>query len=103
VIASAEKAVAALTPPVPLELLRFGARSTLRALSPAELREVPVSPDGGLIADYLGTFDDPGALAARLSSTPGVVDHGLFAPELVSLILIARDREVEHRTGGKAR
>ena len=35
VIASAEKAVAELTPPVPLELLRFGVHSTLRALADA--------------------------------------------------------------------
>jgi ribose 5-phosphate isomerase A len=101
VIASAEKAVEALKPPVPLEVLRFGAQSTLRALSPSELRDVPLSPDGGLIADYLGALDDPAALASRLSSTPGVVDHGLFAPGLVSLILIARDRDVERRAGGK--
>ena len=33
----------------------------------------------------------------RLSTTPGVIDHGLFAPELVSDILIARGEEIEHR------
>jgi len=101
VIASSEKVVRSLTPPVPIEVLRFGAQSTLRALAPSELRDVPPSPDGGLIADYLAPFDDPGALAARLSSTPGVVGHGLFAPELVSVILIARDGRLERRPGGK--
>jgi hypothetical protein len=30
-----------------------------------------------------------------------VVEHGLFEPELVSLILIAREDSVERRTGGK--
>ncbi|MGP0102811.1 MAG: ribose 5-phosphate isomerase A [Solirubrobacteraceae bacterium] len=101
VIASAEKAVAELTPPVPLELVPFGAQRTLLALDPARLRGVEPSPDGGLIADYLGPVGDPRELAARLSATPGVVDHGLFEPELVSLILIAGEDAVERRAGAK--
>src|SRR3954452_19107719 len=49
VIVSSEKVVDALTPPVPVELLRFGLRSTLRAIETARLRpDWPVSPDGGL-------------------------------------------------------
>jgi len=59
VIASADKAVARLHAPVPLELLRFGAGRTLQMLAPARLREAPESPDGGLIADYLGEVADP--------------------------------------------
>jgi ribose 5-phosphate isomerase A len=101
VIASAEKAVSALTAPVPLELVAFGAKCTLVALEPARLRDVPPSPDGGVIADYFGAVDDPRELAARLSTTPGVVEHGLFEPELASLILIAREDGVERRAGGK--
>jgi ribose 5-phosphate isomerase A len=101
VIASVEKAVASLTAPVPLEVLRFGVGHTLAALSPARLRDVPPSPDGGLIADYLGAVGDPAALAARLSDTAGVIDHGLFAPELVSLLLIAGADGVESRRGAK--
>jgi ribose 5-phosphate isomerase A len=101
VIASAEKAVATLTAPVPLEILRFGAYSTLRALAPSRLREVPPSPDGNPIGDYLGAIDDPAALSARLSATPGVVGHGLFAPALVSDILIAGESGVQHRHGAK--
>ena len=101
VIASAEKSVSALGPPVPLELLRFGASCTLRAVGNSRLREaIGPSPDGGVIADYLGPIGDPGRLAARLSAIPGVVDHGLFAPELVSLILIAGETGVERRAGG---
>jgi len=99
VIASAEKVVARLAPPVPLELLHFGVGHTLHALVPARLRGVEDSPDGGLIADYFGPIGDPRALADRLSDTPGVVDHGLFAPELVSLVLIARETGVESRSG----
>jgi ribose 5-phosphate isomerase A len=129
VIASAEKAVARLTPPVPLELLRFGLQSTLRALGQAMPRaatpargappaSVPAgeaavggeaaqrhgyaeSPDGGVIADYLGVVGDPRELAARLSATPGVVEHGLFPPEMVSTILIGNEQGVERRTGEK--
>ena len=102
VIASSEKAVESLSPPVPVELLRFGAQRTLRDIAPASLRDVPLSPDGGLIADYMGPVEDPRALAEWLQRTPGVVEHGLFAPEIVSLILIARGDEVESRPGGKS-
>ena len=101
VIASAEKAVRQLAPPVPLELMRFGLHSTLRALSQARLREVPESPDGGLIADYVGPVADPRELASWLSATPGVVEHGLFAPEMVSVILIGGENGVERRAGAK--
>ena len=97
VIASGDKVVDALAPPVPLELLAFGIPATLRALGHTELRHVPLSPDGGAIADYGGDVGDPAALAARLSATPGVVDHGLFPPELVHDVLIARGGEIEHR------
>ena len=105
VIASAEKAVTRLGPPVPLELIRFGVQSTLRALGQVELRahdDGPLeSPDGGVIADYVGAVEDPRELAARLSATPGVVAHGLFPPEMVSLILIGGEQGVERRAGGK--
>jgi ribose 5-phosphate isomerase A len=101
VIASAEKDVRELTAPVPLELLAFGVQRTLAMLAPARLRGVPESPDGGLIADYLGPVGDPQALASRLSATPGVVDHGLFASTMVSTVMIARETGVEVRTGAK--
>jgi ribose 5-phosphate isomerase A len=98
VIASSDKLVEAIAPPIPLEILVYGARATLAIAEPAELREVAPSPDGGLIADYLGPVDDPYALAERLAAVPGVVEHGLFSPELVSEILIGRGDEVERRT-----
>jgi ribose 5-phosphate isomerase A len=101
VIASAEKAVPALSAPVPVEILRFGAHATLSAIAPALLREVPPSPDGNLIGDYLGPIEAPERLSAWLSGTPGVVEHGLFAPTLVSDILIAGADGVERRRGEK--
>ena len=97
VIVSSDKVVARLSPPVPLELLEYGLGATLRRLQPVALRDVPQSPDGGVIADYLGEFDDPEALAARLDSTIGVVEHGLFSPRLVSEVLVARGADVERR------
>ncbi len=101
VIASANKAVERLQPPVPLELLRFGVQRTLAALAPARLREVPESPDGGLIADYFGPIEDARELARAFDQTPGLIGHGLFAPEIVSDILIATERGLEHRRGLK--
>ena len=75
---------------MPLELFAFGPRSTLARLgSEVELRDVPPSPDGGLIADYRGEIGDPAALAARLEADPGVAAHGLFPPDMVSEVLIA--------------
>lgn len=100
VIASSDKLVAELRPPVPLELLEFGLAGTLRRIGPVALRDVPRSPDGGVIADYTEAFDDPAELAARLAQTVGVVEHGLFPPELVSDVLVARGERVEHRSLG---
>ena len=95
VIVSSDKLVDRLSPPVPLELLEYGLAATLRRLGPVELRDVPRSPDGGIIADYRGDFDDPEELAARLAATVGVVEHGLFAAVMVSDVLIGRGDQVE--------
>ena len=102
VIVSEEKIVPALEPPVPLELLRFGVERTLAEIGEARLRGNVESPDGNLIADYFGAIGDPASLASRLSATPGVVEHGLFAPQMVSYIWIAGAGGVKGRAGGKA-
>lgn len=98
VIASSDKLVQRIEPPVPVELLRFGLAATLARLGDVAVREAPASPDGGVIADWTGPVHDPAALAARLAGTCGVVEHGLFPPGLVSLLLVARGDQVEHRT-----
>jgi ribose 5-phosphate isomerase A len=95
VIADSTKPVQALHSPIPLELLSFGLHATMRRVAPASLRDVPLSPDGGVIADYHGPVDDPAALAARLSATPGVVGHGLFPPEMVATVLVGRGESVD--------
>jgi ribose 5-phosphate isomerase A len=90
VIADSSKPVPALHAPVPLELLAFGLHATMRRAGPASLRDVALSPDGGVIADYHGPVGDPAELAARLSATPGVVEHGLFPPQMVATVLVGR-------------
>jgi ribose 5-phosphate isomerase A len=95
VIVSSDKIVEALAPPVPLELLPFGLHATMRSLGPVELRDAPLSPDGGVIADYVGPVGDPDELAERLAATPGVIEHGLFPPTLVSEVLVGRDDRVD--------
>lgn len=95
VIASSDKLVEAIAPPIPLELLPYGLDATLARLGEVALREVPESPDGGVIADYLGPVEDPARVAAWLSATAGVVDHGLFPPELTSDVLVGRGDGVE--------
>lgn len=99
VIADSSKPVGTLSPPVPLELLAFGVRSTLARLGPeVELRDVPHSPDGGLIADYRGEVGDPAALAARLEADPGISSHGLFPPAMVSEVLVGAGDAVNRST-----
>ena len=97
VMVSSNKLVERLAPPVPLELLDFGLAATLQRLGDVVLRDVAPSPDGGVIADYLAEFDDPRDLADRLSATAGVVEHGLFPPELVTDVVVAHGEQVEHR------
>jgi ribose 5-phosphate isomerase A len=97
VVGDSSKPVDSLQGPVPLELFGFGAASTLERLgSEVELRDAPRSPDGGVIADYRGGgLDDPAALAARLEADPGVAAHGLFPPDMVSEVFVARGDAVD--------
>lgn len=89
VIADQSKVVDRLTPPVPLELLAYGLASTMARLGEVRLRDVPRSPDDGVIADYLAPIDDAAHTAALLDADPGVVSHGLFPATLVSTVIIA--------------
>jgi ribose 5-phosphate isomerase A len=98
VIADSTKPVDAIAAPVPLELLTFGLSATLRRLGEVSLRDTGPSPDGGVIADYRGAVGEPAALAQRLGACAGIVDHGLFPPELVSDVIVARGGEVERRS-----
>lgn len=90
VIADSSKTVAAIAAPIPLELVPFGVRSTLLRLAPTRIRDVPRSPDGGIIADFQGDVGDPADLSLRLAGAPGVVEHGLFPPTMVTAVVVGR-------------
>lgn len=90
-IVSGDKLVDAVAAPIPLELLRFGLAATLRlvrSIAPVQVRAGSGTPDGNVLADLLGEVSNPRALAAALNSLPGVVEHGLFGPELVTEVLV---------------
>jgi ribose 5-phosphate isomerase A len=97
VIVSSDKLVERLSPPIPLELMKFGLSGTLRRLGSVKLRDVPPSPDGGIIADYTAEFDEPGELARRLADTAGVVAHGLFPAAMVAQVVIANGEQAAIR------
>jgi ribose 5-phosphate isomerase A len=100
VVADSSKPVESLRGPVPIEIFGFGAASTLARLgSDVAVREVPPSPDGGVIADYRGAgLDNPAALAARLEADPGVAAHGLFPPAMTADLFIGTADTVTHTT-----
>jgi len=102
VIVSSDKLVRSLGPPIPLEVMPFGIAATLRRLSSLgnlQRRDGDVTPDGNVLVDYVGPVDDPAALSDALDSAPGVVGHGLFAPSLVSEVVVGRaDGAVDHLT-----
>jgi ribose 5-phosphate isomerase A len=100
VIADSSKPVDRIGAPIPLELSPFGLASTMLRVA-GELGEVniragaPPTPDGGVIADYLGEVADPAGVATTLASIPGVVDHGLFPASMVAEVLIGRGDSVQ--------
>ncbi|HEX6394612.1 MAG TPA: ribose-5-phosphate isomerase RpiA [Acidimicrobiales bacterium] len=100
VIVSSEKVVERLESPVPVEILAFGAQATLRELQRSVLRpSTPLSPEGGLIADWFGEIRDPAQLASWFDSIAGLVGHGLFPPEMVSDVIVGRGPSAERLPG----
>jgi ribose 5-phosphate isomerase A len=98
VIADSSKPVVRLRPPVPLELFGFGAGASLARLArlgEVRRREMPASPDGGVIADLYGEVGRPAELAAQLDADPGLAAHGLFPGSMVSEVLVGREDGVE--------
>lgn len=104
VIADASKRVAALGAfPLPIEVVAFGLTATQRAIEKSagalgltgqikrRIRDgVPFVTDSGnhVLDASFGRIPDPEALANRLASIPGVVEHGLFLG-LADLALVA--------------
>ncbi len=96
VIADSSKTVAQLgaTMPVPCETLDFAQAFVARALEDLGAAVVLRQKDGApyrtdqnnLILDCrFGPISDPAGLAARLSSIPGMLGHGLFVTEIAGL------------------
>ena len=100
IIVDSSKLVDVLGPPVPLELMAFGLASTLARVGSTTLRSSPPSPDGGVVADYHGEVHNATLLSRRLADTPGVVEHGLFAPALVSEVLVGTGNSVQRIVPG---
>lgn len=97
--------------PIPVEVMPFAWQLVRRALESSgaqgDLRPnsakdgLAITSYGSLVLDM--TFDanlDSGALAAMLSATPGVVEHGIFCG-LASTVLIAANGQVEERRIGR--
>jgi ribose 5-phosphate isomerase A len=94
VIADHSKRVAALGAfPLPIEVVRFGAKATIKMIQEAALDagcegpitlrrlngEFFISDSGNFIADCaFGEIGDPESLSDVLEMIPGVVEHGLF-------------------------
>lgn len=89
VVADPSKETPVLDRSVPVEVLPAGRSAVAEAvraaggeptLRRAERKDGPVVTDNGnLVLDAsFGEIDDPAALATTLSTTPGVVEHGLF-------------------------
>ncbi|MFC7323545.1 ribose-5-phosphate isomerase RpiA [Halorubrum rutilum] len=89
VVADPSKEAPVLDRPVPVESLPAGRTAVAEAvrtaggeptLRRAECKDGPVVTDNGnLVLDCaFGEIAEPSALAATLSATPGVVEHGLF-------------------------
>jgi len=89
VVADPSKEAPVLDRPVPVEVLPAGRTAVAEAvrstggeptLRRAERKDGPVVTDNGnLVLDCaFGEIGDPAALATRLSTTPGVVEHGIF-------------------------
>jgi ribose 5-phosphate isomerase A len=96
VIVSSNKLVEHLGPPVPLEIERAGLEAVLRDLPDVVVRAgAALTPDGGVLADWLGPVEDPATLASRLAEVPGVVSHGLFPSSMVDRVLVGRGEDVE--------
>ncbi|WP_435100927.1 ribose-5-phosphate isomerase RpiA [Halarchaeum sp. P4] len=105
VVADPSKAAAELDHTVPVEVLpsarrpvatavaEMGGDATLRS---AKRKDGPVVTDNGnLVLDCaFGAIAEPPALATDLSTTPGVVEHGLFVG-LADEVIVGTEDDVE--------
>lgn len=95
VVVDESKLVPALGPfGIPLEVIDFAPATVVgwvTALGAASVttREAR-SDNGNLLMDaHFGSIADPVALAAQLSATPGIVEHGIFPGSMVERVVVA--------------
>jgi ribose 5-phosphate isomerase A len=95
VVVDESKLVPALGPfGTPLEVIDFAPATVVgwvTALGAASVttREAR-SDNGNLLMDaHFGSIADPVALAAQLSATPGIVEHGIFPGSMVERVVVA--------------
>jgi ribose 5-phosphate isomerase A len=104
IVADEGKYVEKLNHPVPVEVLPFAARLVEQRLTGlggvpmlrlGKMKDGPVITDNGnFVMDVdFGEIEDPKGLAARISSIPGVVEHGIF--DNLDELYLARVGEVE--------
>ncbi|PYM16245.1 MAG: ribose 5-phosphate isomerase A [Candidatus Rokuibacteriota bacterium] len=91
--------------PVPVEILPFGWRQTLRRITAVGVTAAPrmiagalfVSDNGNYVADCrLGEFRDSLTWHERLKRITGVVETGIFV-DLVDVLIVGTDRDVTVR------
>jgi len=79
---------------LPIEALPFSPEvvsASVMEMGAAQVTRRPMLSDNGnvLLDAAFGVIAEPAILAGRLSSIPGLVDHGLFLAELVDRVVVA--------------
>lgn len=94
---------------IPVEIMRFGSRSTLARLTSLGCRPALrmsgsspfVSDNGNLIADCnFSPIEKPRVLEERINMIPGVVENGIFTG-LTGTVIVGRETGVELLQGAK--
>ena len=100
--------------PLPVEVIPFAQALIARKIEAlgarVELRQVTdgkpfITDEGHHILDcHFGQIPDPPALARKLETMPGIVEHGLFIG-MANVVLVAKGTEVQelHRGGASGR
>ena len=115
IIADSSKQVRVLGKfPLPVEVIPFAQALIARKIEAlgarVELRQVTdgkpfITDEGHHILDcHFGQIPDPPALARKLETMPGIVEHGLFIG-MANVVLVAKGTEVQelHRGGASGR
>jgi len=96
VVVDETKLVDQMTGPIPIEVVEFAidvvTRDLARLGATAAPRRPTPSDNGNPIVDAaFPPIADPVALGAALSTTPGIVEHGIFPAAMVERVIVAAD------------